>query len=111
MSTPAADRATYVIGSFDTKGAELAFIADRIRAQGVHAVTVDVSTSAAVPRGCDVSNAEVAAALGIGYVSKGTLAGRVLFPLRDESGRLYGYVGFRADREPYLKVGRLEAPS
>lgn len=62
MSTPAADRAAYVVGSFDTKGAELAFIADRIRAQGVHAVTVDVSTSAAVPRGCDVSNAEVAAA-------------------------------------------------
>ena len=62
MSTPAADRAAYVVGSFDTKGAELAFIADRIRAQGVHAVTVDVSTSAAVPRGCDVSSAEVAAA-------------------------------------------------
>lgn len=54
---------------------------------------------------------EIAAAIGIGYAGRGTLAGRVLFPLRDERGRLYGYVGFRADREPYLKVGRLEAPS
>src|SRR6478609_8271785 len=55
-------RPAYVVGSFDTKGEELGFVAARIRDQGVPVVTVDVSTSAAGPRGCDVSNAEVAAA-------------------------------------------------
>ena len=62
MATPDDRRAAYVVGSFDTKGEELAFLAARIRDQGVAVVTVDVSTSAAAPRGCDVSNAEVAAA-------------------------------------------------
>src|SRR6476646_7309200 len=52
--------AAYVVGSFDTKGEELNFVAAQIRAQGVPVVTVDVSTSDAAPRGCDVSNAEVA---------------------------------------------------
>ena len=62
MSAPGAARAAYVVGSFDTKGEELAFIAQRIRAHGVRVLTVDVSTSAAASRGCDVSNTEVAAA-------------------------------------------------
>jgi uncharacterized protein (UPF0261 family) len=54
--------AAYVVGSFDTKGEELNFVAAHIRAQGVPVVTVDVSTADAAPRGCDVSNAEVAEA-------------------------------------------------
>jgi len=62
MGTPGDPLAAYVVGSFDTKGEELNFIAARIRDQGVAAVTVDVSTWDAAPRGCDVSNAEVAAA-------------------------------------------------
>ena len=62
MNPPGAARAAYVVGSFDTKGDELNFIAERIREQCVAVVTVDVSTSAAAPRGCDVANAEVAAA-------------------------------------------------
>ena len=62
MGTPGDPLAAYVVGSFDTKGEELDFIAARIRDQGVAVVTVDVSTSDAAPRGCDVSNAEVAAA-------------------------------------------------
>jgi uncharacterized protein (UPF0261 family) len=62
MNPPDAARAAYVVGSFDTKGEELAFIAERIRAQGLRVLTVDVSTSAAASRGCDVSNTEVAAA-------------------------------------------------
>src|SRR6478735_3491840 len=61
MGTPGDPLAAYVVGSFDTKGEELNFIAARIRDQGVAVVTVDVSTSSAAPRGCDVSNAEVAA--------------------------------------------------
>jgi uncharacterized protein (UPF0261 family) len=62
MGTPGEPLAAYVVGSFDTKGEELDFIAARIRDEGVAVVTIDVSTSEAVPRGCDVSNAVVAAA-------------------------------------------------
>jgi len=54
--------------------------------------------------------AEIAAAIGIGYAGKGTLAGRVLFPIRSDKGKLLGYVGFRDDKEPRLKVGQLEPP-
>ena len=35
----------YVAGTFDTKGAELTFIADALRQQGVATLTVDLSTS------------------------------------------------------------------
>jgi len=62
MVMPGDPRAAYVVGTFDTKAEELEFIAARIRDQGVAVVTVDVSTSSAAVRGCDVANAEVAAA-------------------------------------------------
>jgi uncharacterized protein (UPF0261 family) len=50
----------YVIGTFDTKGAELRYAAERVRAAGAEVVTVDVSTQR---RGtaADVSAEEVAA--------------------------------------------------
>ncbi|GAA3043471.1 Tm-1-like ATP-binding domain-containing protein [Pseudonocardia yunnanensis] len=50
----------YVIGTFDTKGAELQYAAERVRAAGAEVVTVDVSTQR---RGtaADVSAEEVAA--------------------------------------------------
>ncbi|GAA1200349.1 Tm-1-like ATP-binding domain-containing protein [Pseudonocardia alaniniphila] len=50
----------YVIGTFDTKGAELHYAAERVRAAGAEVVTVDVSTQR---RGttADVSAEEVAA--------------------------------------------------
>src|ERR1700754_838947 len=50
----------YVIGTFDTKGAELQYAAERVRAAGAEATTVDVSTQR---RGsaADVSADEVAA--------------------------------------------------
>ncbi len=60
-ATPVAARAAYVIGSFDTKGEELQHLCRCIRGQGVAALSVDVSTSAPVARGCDVSADEVAA--------------------------------------------------
>lgn len=48
-----------VAGTFDTKGAELGYIAERLRAAGVATKTVDLSTGGA---GCaDVTAAEVAA--------------------------------------------------
>jgi uncharacterized protein (UPF0261 family) len=51
-----------VIGTADTKAAELAFLAERIRALGVPARIVDVSTSGDAVRGTDVSSGAVAAA-------------------------------------------------
>jgi uncharacterized protein (UPF0261 family) len=50
----------YVIGTFDTKGAELLYAAERVRAAGAEVVTVDVSTQR---RGtaADVSAEKVAA--------------------------------------------------
>ncbi len=51
-------RRAYVAGTFDTKGAELRYIADLLRSAGVEAVTVDLSTQ---PGGdAEVAAAEVA---------------------------------------------------
>ncbi|MDT7591986.1 MAG: hypothetical protein QOH45_1517, partial [Pseudonocardiales bacterium] len=36
--------AAYVVGTFDTKGAELRYVADLIRATGIEVRTVDLST-------------------------------------------------------------------
>jgi uncharacterized protein (UPF0261 family)/ABC-type branched-subunit amino acid transport system ATPase component len=49
-----------VVGTFDTKGAELRFLRDRIAEQGVRVRTVDVSTSGK-PSSADVPPHEVAA--------------------------------------------------
>jgi uncharacterized protein (UPF0261 family) len=49
----------YVIGTFDTKGAELGYAADLVRAAGADVVTVDVSTSVRTGP-ADVSPQEVA---------------------------------------------------
>ncbi|CAM04881.1 uncharacterized protein (UPF0261 family) [Saccharopolyspora erythraea NRRL 2338] len=55
----------YVVGTFDTKGAELGYVAGLVAARGVPVVTVDVSTSGpetgtADARPADVGNVEVA---------------------------------------------------
>jgi uncharacterized protein (UPF0261 family) len=54
-------KSAFVVGSFDTKAEELLFVADRLRAQGVPVVCVDVSTTAHDVPGADVSAAQVAA--------------------------------------------------
>ena len=48
---------------------------------------------------------EVCGALGAGYAGKGTMNGRVLIPLRMETGELVGYLGIatKADQNPLLK--------
>ena len=51
----------YVIGTFDTKGAELLYAAERLRAAGAEPCTVDVSTTDGGDRGADVGAADVAA--------------------------------------------------
>ncbi|GAA4884290.1 Tm-1-like ATP-binding domain-containing protein [Saccharopolyspora cebuensis] len=50
----------YVVGTFDTKGAELRYVAGLLAARH-EVVTVDVSTSGAADSGADVPAAEVAA--------------------------------------------------
>lgn len=50
----------WIAGTFDTKAAELHYMADCLRAQGVACVTVDVSTTPWAPRGTDLSAHEVA---------------------------------------------------
>jgi uncharacterized protein (UPF0261 family) len=51
----------YVVGTFDTKGAELRYVAGLISATGVGVRTVDLSTSGRDTREVDVPAAEVAA--------------------------------------------------
>ena len=60
MAAAAPPRAAFVVGTFDTKADELLFVRDRIRAQGVAVVTVDVSTSTSRATHADVSAAQVA---------------------------------------------------
>ncbi|MEO5737125.1 MAG: Tm-1-like ATP-binding domain-containing protein [Variovorax sp.] len=54
-------KSAFVVGTFDTKAEELLFICERLRAQGVPVVCVDVSTTAHDVPGADVSAAQVAA--------------------------------------------------
>ncbi len=50
----------YVVGTFDTKGDELRYVADLIRDAGHEVTTVDVGTSDAAARRADVTAADVA---------------------------------------------------
>ena len=50
----------YVVGTFDTKGDELRYVADLIRDAGHEVTTVDVGTSDAGARRADVTAADVA---------------------------------------------------
>lgn len=49
---------------------------------------------------------EHATKVGIGYAARGTLIGRVAFPLRDARGKLIAYAGFGEHLKPRLKFGR-----
>ena len=55
------NKSVWVVGTFDTKLAELNYIAQCLRKQGVACRTVDVSTSQSDLRGADVDAATVAA--------------------------------------------------
>ncbi|WP_026413235.1 Tm-1-like ATP-binding domain-containing protein [Actinomadura oligospora] len=54
-------RVAYVVGTFDTKGAELRYAAELVAAAGTPVRTVDVSTREHDAKGADVTAAEVAA--------------------------------------------------
>src|SRR5688572_10908157 len=51
----------YAVATMDTKGQELAYVADRVRAAGAAVVTVDVGTQAEPTVAADVSRRQVAA--------------------------------------------------
>jgi len=53
--------AAWVVGTFDTKGDELHFIAQRLREQAVAVRTADVSISGRTVEGVDIAAAEIAA--------------------------------------------------
>ena len=56
-----------------------------------------VPISFRVPQGQNVT-------LGIGRAGKGTMSGRVLLPLRTDSGKLLGYVGISPKLTPVIKL-------
>jgi uncharacterized protein (UPF0261 family)/ABC-type branched-subunit amino acid transport system ATPase component len=59
MAAPAADRAAFVVGTFDTKGRELAFIKQCLERHGLRTISVDLGTSRR-PSPATVGPAEVA---------------------------------------------------
>jgi uncharacterized protein (UPF0261 family) len=93
----------YVIGTFDTKGAELRYAAERLREAGAEVVTVDVATSDDGDRGADVGAAEVAAHHpdGAGAVftgDRGSAVAAMAVALRE-------YLGVRDDVAGVLGLG------
>ena len=94
----------YVVGTMDTKGAELRYAAERVRAAGAEAVLVDVGTQTA-GEGADITARTVAshhpegetAALGLGdrgrAVSAMALALTGFLSSRDDIGAVLGLGG------------------
>jgi uncharacterized protein (UPF0261 family) len=94
----------YVVGTYDTKAAELSYVAASLRAAGVRTRTVDVSTSGTGGGGADVGPADVAAHHpdGAGAVftgDRGTAVGAMSVALqafltsRDDLGGVLGLGG------------------
>lgn len=97
-------RHVYVVGTYDTKGAELGYVADLARAAGATVVTVDVSTTTGGEYGADVGPREVAAYHPVGADSvftgdRGTAGGAMADALerfladRDDVGAVLGLGG------------------
>ncbi|HLQ43493.1 MAG TPA: Tm-1-like ATP-binding domain-containing protein [Planctomycetaceae bacterium] len=93
----------YAVATMDTKGTEIVFVADRVRACGVEVVTVDVGTKESPTAVPDVSRQQVAASLPaenvLGHTDRGdavTAMSRALVDyLKAEhaAGRLAGVIG------------------
>ncbi|MEW4487026.1 Tm-1-like ATP-binding domain-containing protein [Thalassoglobus sp. JC818] len=65
MNSQRESAAVYLLATMDTKGAELGFLADRLRHRGVAVRTVDVGTDPELTAEADVSREEVLAASAI----------------------------------------------
>lgn len=95
----------YAVGTMDSKGEELAYVAAQVRAAGAAAVVVDVGTQAEPAVAADVSRRDVAAAhpRGIDAVLRHTDRGRAVtamgealveFLLREHAaGKVAGVIG------------------
>ena len=93
----------YAVATMDTKGAEIAFVAERIRACGVEVVTVDAGTKDTPSVPPDVSREQVAASLRgesvLGLTDRGTavtaMSSALVEFLKAElsAGRLAGVIG------------------
>lgn len=98
-------RSAYVIATMDTKGAELAYTAQRLTDAGVRAVTVDIGTCGQPVAQPDIDRARVAAchpegvAAEIGQTDRGQAVERMSVALREflvrehEAGRVGGVLG------------------
>ncbi len=93
----------YAVATMDTKGGEIAFVAERLRAAGVECVTVDVGTKDLPTVAADVSREQVAASLGgkcvLGATDRGAAVTAMsaalveLLQAEHAAGRLSGVIG------------------
>ena len=93
----------YAVATMDTKGTEIAFVAERIRACGVEVVTIDVGTKDVPTLTPDVSREQVAASLHrenvLGLTDRGAavtaMSAALVEFLQSEhaAGRLSGVIG------------------
>jgi uncharacterized protein (UPF0261 family) len=121
MSVVISEPAVYVVGTMDTKGQELAYAAERVRAAGAPAVTVDVGVLSEPTIAPDVSRQRVAAchpggaAAGLGNSDRGravTAMGEALveFLRREHSaGKVAGVLGIGGSGGTALVAAALRA--
>lgn len=98
-------RSVYAVATLDTKGRELAFVAECMRQAGVETIIVDVGTAAPATVPADVSRETVAAChpLGAGHVLDQTDRGTAVTAMCEaltrfldqehEAGRVAGVIG------------------
>ncbi len=118
-------RAVYAVATMDTKGHELAYVADRLRAAGIDVVTVDVGTMAppvAVP---DVTRETVASchpsadgrSTALARGDRGgaiTAMGEALTPSsagEHEAGRVAGVIGIGGSGNTAIDHARDAGPA
>jgi len=96
-------KSAYVVGTFDTKAEELLFVRDRLRAQGVPVVCVDVSTTEHDVPGADVSAAQVAALHPAG--ARAVFTGERGSAVAAMSAALLAFIRQRSDLGGILSAG------
>ena len=93
-----------VMGTMDTKGPELAYLAQQVSSAGCHAILMDVGAHAASDSKADITAAQVAAAIGEVIVTiralprgeaveKMVAAASVCLQNRVQSGEAHGVIG------------------
>lgn len=97
-------KAIVVMGTMDTKGPELAYLAQQVSSAGCHAVLMDVGAHAAGTSDADITAAQVAAAIGEDIeairrlprgeaVEKMVAAASVCLQEMIQSGQAHGVIG------------------